>query len=784
MTLYAFDGTSNRLSGGPLRWTHVALMAAAVAGRRQTPGSDTLAVESDNVFYQRGVGSGNLLDKLIGGFAGWGAKYRVRKAYDHLCSVYAADEFDAERAHIDVVGFSRGSATALHFANVIYLLGLRRPRPRWRPNSWLPYRPLVGWIWFRDWTRYTEREIEELQRRVGNAGMHDSQLFCHADHVMPKTRFLGLFDAVSSFALPMDTRLVDLQSLGFGFRLSSPANVVRCAHAMALDERRTTFRNVRVVPQDQQRVRSLRSEQMSGLASAIAMGIGLIWIIWWIDDDELGWFYRPSLVIFVIAIGAMFGHMRGSADRSRFRSADDPYADDVNAITGDENTTSPGWSAVDVKRAIAVLLGVPYTAVAIAGLVWANALTIRGVSDWDMATLIVWAVYSGFGFLYLSPLLASDSRSVRSGLESAGIAAQKLGGGLVLASWVITSAWLISVATDRISQASLDPAFFRVQLGLVALASVCGVIAHQRPSRRPTSKFDVGAFSVLLAMLIGCAAAARPIAGWFVEINSIRWFEYLVPIVGGSLLHLLYQAWASRHSDAPAPKLAEIRRAFDAQGPREMWFRGAHTDIGGGGAPVLGDHALRWMIEEAMAAGLAIDLTAVETELDRRVRGRNPAGIGSVFDPLVARPRRVILDNDLGHASLEASTGPVSEVPADMARFNLERLLRGKELDYDPAPERSGFAAQVARRVHSPHPPRFIAMRSPTREVDSSLVGHWRLHTSVGLLTPEDQQALLDEQRTLDLTSSGESSALDGAVVVEELVDGDLGDRFADQLDG
>jgi len=59
-------------------------------------------------------------------------------------------------------------------------------------------------------------------------------------------------------------------------------------------------------------------------------------------------------------------------------------------------------------------------------------------------------------------------------------------------------------------------------------------------------------------------------------------------------------AW-SRLSDAE-------RTAIDAQDIEEVWFRGCHSDVGGGnGDPKTERIALRWMVGEAVAKGIAIN---------------------------------------------------------------------------------------------------------------------------------------------------------------------------------
>ena len=86
---------------------------------------------------------------------------------------------------IDIVGFSRGAALALEFAN----------------------------------------EVDEMTV----AGV-----------TSPPVRFVGLWDTVASFGIPGN-------NINLGHNLGLAANVERCYHALALDERRFTFPLTRVV---------------------------------------------------------------------------------------------------------------------------------------------------------------------------------------------------------------------------------------------------------------------------------------------------------------------------------------------------------------------------------------------------------------------------------------------------------------------------------------------------------------------------------------------------------
>jgi uncharacterized protein (DUF2235 family) len=100
MALYAFDGTWNADKPGADRDTNVRWFVDAY---------------ERNCIYKEGVGTRfGLVGEAVGGITGAGGHTRVNEMYHELVmNLNAGDE------EIDVVGFSRGAALALHFANRI-----------------------------------------------------------------------------------------------------------------------------------------------------------------------------------------------------------------------------------------------------------------------------------------------------------------------------------------------------------------------------------------------------------------------------------------------------------------------------------------------------------------------------------------------------------------------------------------------------------------------------------------------------------------------------------------
>ena len=215
MALYAFDGT----------WNSATL-------------SDDVAEDETNVaafyeaydgkkWYVAGPGTRHSrIGKVIGGFTGAGGHSRVKEAYEALCTTWEAGD-----TTIDVVGFSRGAALALDFGNKILDDGIRRPG--------------------------TKQVV----------------------HESPRIRFLGLWDVVGSFGVPIDLGPLSFQSTNFGHKLELPDSVDYCFHAMAMDERRQTFRVTRLLNGYEVWFRGVHSDVGGGNGNVGLSYIALRWML-------------------------------------------------------------------------------------------------------------------------------------------------------------------------------------------------------------------------------------------------------------------------------------------------------------------------------------------------------------------------------------------------------------------------------------------------------------------------------------------------------------------------
>ena len=173
MALYAFDGTWNKDQIDDNKETNVRKFL------QEYPG----ATFEKN--YVAGVGTRfGVVGRMLGGVFGAGGKTRIEEMYDKLVHNWQAGDHV-----IDIIGFSRGAALAVHFANLVAKHGVR----------------------------------------YGDT------------HEMPNIRFLGVWDIVGSFGMPINF-ILNFHDINIGYDINSvDKKVQHCFHAMAMHENRQTF---------------------------------------------------------------------------------------------------------------------------------------------------------------------------------------------------------------------------------------------------------------------------------------------------------------------------------------------------------------------------------------------------------------------------------------------------------------------------------------------------------------------------------------------------------------
>ena len=168
-------------------------------------------------FYIKGVGTRlGRFGRFFGGAFGIGGRSRLEEAREALEKNLAAGDRE-----VDVVGFSRGAALAASFA-----------------------------------------------RRVHKKHGSDVPI-----------RFVGLWDLVASFGIPISLGPIKFQELNLGYKFDVPASVRHYYHALALDERRQSFRPTRLIGAHEVWFRGAHSDVGGGNGNLGLNCIGLCWML-------------------------------------------------------------------------------------------------------------------------------------------------------------------------------------------------------------------------------------------------------------------------------------------------------------------------------------------------------------------------------------------------------------------------------------------------------------------------------------------------------------------------
>lgn len=190
------------------------------------------------MYFDDGVGTASFRPlAILGGALGWGLKRNVLDLYRFLCANYR------EGDRIFLFGFSRGAFTIRVLLGLIDRQGVilgehgaelaRLAKWAFREYRGLSKRPgtLVGPLrWFRD---KVFRRIEAVKKP-----------YTEASRVFPDVEFIGAWDTVAAYGLPVD-ELADgwdrwIWPLTLRTRVPNP-KIRKACHALSLDDERQTF---------------------------------------------------------------------------------------------------------------------------------------------------------------------------------------------------------------------------------------------------------------------------------------------------------------------------------------------------------------------------------------------------------------------------------------------------------------------------------------------------------------------------------------------------------------
>ena len=198
------DGTWNRpeQGGGP---TNVTKMARALIPRNKNG-------EPQLVYYDEGVGTGNSVDRWLGGSFGIGLGENVEQAYRFLALNYEPND------QIIMFSFSRGAYTVRSLAGLVSLVGLLR-------KGDLDQMPSV-WSYYR--TPPAERRIDFIDARW-------------VEERRPEISLVGVWDTVGALGIPgnifgkIGRRRHEFHDVTLGKKIR------RAYQALAIDERRKLY---------------------------------------------------------------------------------------------------------------------------------------------------------------------------------------------------------------------------------------------------------------------------------------------------------------------------------------------------------------------------------------------------------------------------------------------------------------------------------------------------------------------------------------------------------------
>lgn len=198
------DGTWNTpdQQGRP---TNVTKIARAILPR-STDGSAQV------VYYDEGVGTGNALDRFVGGTLGVGLGQNVQQAYRFLALNYEKGD------RIVMFGFSRGAFTVRSLAGLVNLVGLLRKGDLDKMDE--------------VWDYYRTKPAERRNDFLDNRWVAERE---------PGVELLGVWDTIGALGIPgnllgrIGRRRHEFHDVTLG------AKTKRAYQALAIDEHRRSF---------------------------------------------------------------------------------------------------------------------------------------------------------------------------------------------------------------------------------------------------------------------------------------------------------------------------------------------------------------------------------------------------------------------------------------------------------------------------------------------------------------------------------------------------------------
>ena len=165
------------------------------------------------VFYDWGIGTGNFLNRLVGGVTGKGLDRNIRDGYRFLVHNFLPGD------RIYLLGFSRGAYTVRSLVGLIRNCGLLKKAHSGRiPEAF---------------------EIYRSTKPTMHPDASEAKAFAASHSRQVTIRFLGVWDTVGALGIPIKSTKRRVRYEFHDTRLSSIVD--HAYHALAIDERRKSF---------------------------------------------------------------------------------------------------------------------------------------------------------------------------------------------------------------------------------------------------------------------------------------------------------------------------------------------------------------------------------------------------------------------------------------------------------------------------------------------------------------------------------------------------------------
>jgi uncharacterized protein (DUF2235 family) len=188
--------------------------------------------------YDDGVGTSSFKPlAILGGAFGWGLKRNILDLYKFVCRNYQSNKDE-----IFGFGFSRGAFTMRMVVGLIINQGL----VPYETEAQLAKRAKDAYRAFRRENFHTVLRVEKPFRWLRDLVVPNS--YHKSDNrTVERIRFLGLWDSVAAYGLPVDEMTRGVSEWIWALELPERRlcdQVQRACHALALDDERTTFHPV------------------------------------------------------------------------------------------------------------------------------------------------------------------------------------------------------------------------------------------------------------------------------------------------------------------------------------------------------------------------------------------------------------------------------------------------------------------------------------------------------------------------------------------------------------